>query len=308
MKKILMRTLREGLRRARPAVRSVEIEISRACNWRCEYCPMAETRRHQETMPPELFREIIDKSVRHRRVRYVTFNSYNEPTLDPHFDERMDYLSTTRLKLKLHTNGSRLTAERMERLRQTGLLEGLVFNLPSLDGDRFRRVTGARDLGSLLDKIDRAISLRLPVEVVLLGTAEERARELPALRGRFGARLRESETTDRAGSLKNRYADGVRVEGALYGCPMVLEWLHVGIDGGCFICCEDFHQRVIYANIRDGEIAEILSGEGARRVRRQVYGVETAPPDFICRSCIEMARRAPRASATSVAENRESSI
>jgi radical SAM protein with 4Fe4S-binding SPASM domain len=71
----------------------------------------------------------------------------------------------------------------------------------------------------------------------------------------------------------------------LGGCNRLAGHLHVSVSGDIFMCCLDYTQRYKFGNVRTASVAEILDGPIARKYRRQVYGLEDADADLICRSC-----------------------
>ena len=270
----------------------LEIEITAHCNWRCEYCPVSVDPKHKETMPMGLFDRIIEKATRHPGMKAVTINSYNEPTLDIHFEPRVRKIAESNLKLMLFTNGSMLTEAKVRLLKECGVLSFVQFNLPSLEEETFQRMTGSTQYAQTLMNIERACSAGLPVKFAIKGTREDQHKNLEMIRARFGSRAMEEivvwETNDRAGVMKNKYAKSIDLQGALFGCERVLNWIHIGVHGECFLCCEDYYQRVVYGNIEDGEIGQIASGLPMQTLRKQVYGGAEAPKDFLCRKCYNM--------------------
>lgn len=274
------------------AVRYVEIETSRLCNWKCEYCPVSQSPRHQKAMSMELFRDIVSKVTRHRTVQYVTFNGYSEPTLDPLFEERLKTLAERRIKLKLHTNGTGLTPKRLHLLKNLGIVYEVFFNLPSVDEKEFMELTGARSLDDYLQKIDLAIKLRLPVFLSIQNrNYASNPKTLEKIRNSFKhlpTSIEFANTTDRAGSLKNHYHRSVSVEGPLFGCAVSLDWMQIDVDGTCLLCCEDFHGRFTYGKVQDGEIIDVINSPAAQEMRKKVFGATNAEPDFLCRTCTTM--------------------
>jgi len=271
-------------------VMAVEIEISAHCNWRCRFCPVSVDPKAKSTMEMDLFEEVLAKAEAHKSVQYVTFNSYNEPTLDIHFENRVKKLAKTRLKLALHTNGSLLNKAKVALLRETKVLEFVAFNLPTTREEDFRRMTQSSTFKKTLENIDHAVAEGLPVVFSVQGTREEKIRNIPFLKERYGDLVGDvpGSTSDRAGILENEYAQSIQLTGRLTGCMMPLRWIHVSVTGDIFICCEDYHQREVYAHINDGSLAEILESSGAVEIRRRVFGAEDAPSNYICRSCYRM--------------------
>ena len=52
------------------------------------------------------------------------------------------------------------------------------------------------------------------------------------------------------------------------------------------LCCQDYHHEHVVGDLHEESLREILSGPRMALLRRWVYGMEEAPPDFMCRNCI----------------------
>ncbi|MGH8922632.1 MAG: radical SAM protein, partial [Actinomycetes bacterium] len=81
---------------------SGEIEVTAHCNWGCVSCPVATDPKPRRTMPMPLFEEIIGKLAA-AGAQYVTFQFFNEPTLDRYFVARLEVLATRGMPLALYS-------------------------------------------------------------------------------------------------------------------------------------------------------------------------------------------------------------
>jgi hypothetical protein len=52
------------------------------------------------------------------------------------------------------------------------------------------------------------------------------------------------------------------------------------------LCCEDSSERYVVGDLTRQSVTEVLTGPAFARMRRLAYGLDPAPPDFICRRCI----------------------
>jgi sulfatase maturation enzyme AslB (radical SAM superfamily) len=273
---------------------SLEIETCTHCNWRCQYCPVSIEPKAPKTMSMDLFREIIDKAVEDNNIKYVTFNSYNEPSLDKYILERIEYLAGTEIKLRLHTNGSMLTKDILDFLESKNILQFLFFNIPSVDKIEFKKMTGSSHYDKIIQHIDYAIQIGLPVELSIQGNRDELKRNLKPIQAMFENRIANIEpwgTFDRAGLLDNCYSQNIYIDGNLYGgCHSILKWINISVDGDCFICSNDYRQKYVWANIQEGSIKKICNSQKAIELRRYVFGDLLPAKNFICRKCITMKR------------------
>src|SRR6266498_875596 len=123
----------EHLRAARFLIEDVEAEARRthllyvsletctSCNHRCPFCPVSVDPREREVMSQELFESIVDQVVEVGGKSVVIFlSNYNEPTVDPLFEERCRVLLSRGLPVSILTNASHFTPNRAERLEAMG--------------------------------------------------------------------------------------------------------------------------------------------------------------------------------------------
>jgi sulfatase maturation enzyme AslB (radical SAM superfamily) len=269
----------------------IEIEASTHCNWRCVYCPVSQDPKPPRSMDPVLFRHILDKAVAHRPMRGISINAYCEPTIDVGFMQRLDMIANTRLKLTLYTNGTGLTLEHIQFLRDTHILNEICFNLPSLDPHVHAKMTQSPFYAKSIAAIEKCLEYSLPVSLSVQGDDAEIKANFPGIFEAYGQRVGfspahkmeslQSYSSDRCGILKHeRYYRGTNLQFPLIPCPVPETWLYVNVDGDLFICCEDYYQVTKYANIRDGSIAELIALPA-----RAAHLPENCGPDAICRRC-----------------------
>jgi len=269
-------------------IKSLEIETSTFCNFNCEFCPNRIKRRPTAHMSMDLFKEIINKGLTLGTLETLSTVSFNEPTLDPLYDDRIEFIATTPLKLRLYTNGTGLTPERVNRLAELDILRYIMFEIPSLDEAEFTRLTGnpygyKRTLQAFVD----ARAAGLPALISMQGTTLERISSAPAILQNFGQVIAPTWTGDRAGFLQNRYGAFIYMPfpRICKPCRVAETGLYFNIHGDLILCCEDVNYVSSYGNIQDGTIQEILDSPKAKRIRGYALGETDMPKDFLCRHC-----------------------
>lgn len=269
-------------------LRTGQIEITAHCNWGCRYCPVATDPKPRETMPMDLFEEIIEKLSPYETIRFVTFHFFNEPTLDPHFEDRIRVLERYGMRLSLSSNLTALTPAKTKLLCETGVLHHLIVNLPSLNEPEFRHLTGSSLHAKVLRNLEPAIEACFPITIAVNGVGNSLDRNVRILKARYEHRsveVRPTTTCDRAGVLTNEFSQQIAVTGRLTGCSWPVNHAYFSVRGDMFICCNDYYQREVFGNIRDGSLDDVMTSPLAVKLRRRVFGVDTAPSDYICRSC-----------------------
>lgn len=267
---------------------SGEIEITAHCNWGCSFCPVSTDPKPRETMPMDLFEEIVAKLADLGTIEYVTFHFFNEPTIDKHFIDRIKVLARRDMKLALYTNASGLNQDKIDAMKQAGVLRHLIVNMPSADRAEFAALTSSQLFDRTSDNIERAVRAGFRTQLVVNGVGERRAANLATIASRYeplGVEVVPAMTCDRAGDVGGEYAQEIHVEGRLTGCGWPLHHANFSVRGDMFICCNDYYQREVFGNIRDASVDEIMRSQAAVEIRQRVFGVRPAADDFLCRRC-----------------------
>lgn len=298
--------LLEHLRAARFLIEDVESEVRRShllyasletstsCNHRCPFCPVSVAPREPEVMSQELFESIADQLVAAGGREVVVFlSNYNEPTVDPLFEERCKALFARGLPVSILTNASHFDPARASRLEALGRFRYIGINLPTLDPDRYFQMHGTRDLARVLSNIDglRALSLAEEAAIVCLGNDDDaHRRDEEEIRRRFAPR----GWTVKRFTIRSRPGSGTHVvepppKKRLRGCELMgsrpFEHLHVTATARAVLCCQDYYEKLTVGDLKRQTVAELLGGDSMARFRKWTYGVEEAPDDFLCRRC-----------------------
>jgi hypothetical protein len=274
----------------------VSIETLTTCNQKCYFCPVSIAPRPDEEMPMDLFERIVDELTAYRStVEGVFLQSYNEPTIDRRFVDLCRQLFEARLPVAILTNATGLTPARTEELMRAGTLDYLCVNLSTIDREGYERDRGADHLTVVLRNLDfmRDKPVAKQMRMVVLGEMDAaHTANFEAVRHRFaGSRftIDMHHATDRAGwlDLGLHRSEPLR---ALGGCELMgsrpLQHLHITPAGKCILCCQDYDEKYVVGDLTSSSIGEVLEGPEMAKMRRFVYGIDEAPDDFICRSCV----------------------
>ncbi len=285
-----------GADASRFRLKYVSLEGHTSCNQACYFCPVSVAPRAPHAMPMEMYERIAGELAAYRDTLDGVFMiNYNEPTADPHFMDQVRVLKKHGLPAAVLTNGWGLTPERVDAILAMGGLRYLSVNLSTLDRARYAKDRGADHLPRVLANVDAVKDRRVAEEmvVVVLGRGDAvHAADFEAIRARYAGSLFKVQTfevMDRAGHLDL----GLKPErpvARLRGCENVgsrpLQHLHVSPRGECILCCQDYSEKYVVGDLTTSSVAEVLRGPDLARVRRQVYGMEEVPEDFLCRRCI----------------------
>jgi len=97
-----------------------QIEITNRCNLTCEMCPRDHFNLSREDMPFDTFKEIVDRL---GEVKLLTLTGWGEPLVHPQLFEMITHCKQKGYTVKLTTNGTLLTPEMQQKVRNSGLDE-----------------------------------------------------------------------------------------------------------------------------------------------------------------------------------------
>jgi len=103
--------------------RSIDLEITSVCNAVCPFCPREVQARGARYMPLAVVGQIAGRVRDAGDVERVVLCGIGEPTLHRDLDEIVRILADTGVTVCLTTNGSRLSAQRVDALMRAGLNE-----------------------------------------------------------------------------------------------------------------------------------------------------------------------------------------
>ena len=272
------------------------IEGTSGCNQSCYFCPVSLERREEKSMSLELYDSIAGQLSQFKHVLEGVFMlHYNEPTVDPHFVDRVKILLKHGLKPAVNSNGTGLTAKRVDELMSLGGLRYLSINLSTVKREKYLRDRGADHLDIVLKNLNyvKNRSLAKQMNVAVIGEGDDAHKEdFEAISKLFENSFFEVlyfESMDRAGLLPIGHKPPAKLE-KLRGCWDVgsrpLQFVHVDYQGKCVLCCQDYTAKYELGDLTKQSLLDVLASDAFAQARRWVYGREDAPSDFLCRACV----------------------
>jgi len=99
----------------------IYLELTNACNFTCDYCPIDQQTRKKVTMPTDFARQIIDQIAEHKLTHFLTFHLMGEPFLHKDLSMLTGYAEERGIRVRLLTNGSLLETTRNQALFENHL-------------------------------------------------------------------------------------------------------------------------------------------------------------------------------------------
>lgn len=104
-----------------PKVNLLHVELTNACNFHCEFCPLTVSARPPKSMPLAMFKMIVDDIAQHGLASRIQLHVLGEPLLYRDILAAIRHATDKGLKVMLTTNGSLLTPDLVLALADAGL-------------------------------------------------------------------------------------------------------------------------------------------------------------------------------------------
>ncbi|MEW6668521.1 MAG: radical SAM/SPASM domain-containing protein [Thermodesulfobacteriota bacterium] len=118
-----------------PGIRLFHVELTNACNFKCEFCPVTVTKRKPCFMPLSLFKEIVDQVGDNWPTSCIMLHVLGEPLLHADVLDAVRHAADRNLKVIVTTNGSLLNGDMIRGLNDSGLYS-MDISLELLGRDR----------------------------------------------------------------------------------------------------------------------------------------------------------------------------
>lgn len=274
----------------------VALEANTACNQSCYFCPVSVAPRHAYTMSLEQYRHIASQLVAYKDTLLAVFmNNYNEPTIDKFFLERVRILKSYDLKPALLSNATGLVPKVVDQLIAMDGLPYMTINLSTIDQQQYVETRGRKHLNQVLKNLDymKSRPVAETMNTVVIGEGDDiHQRNYETILAYFADtrfKVEYAVAIDRAAYLNIGQSLHSPIQ-HLGGCEQTgsrpLQHLHITAHGICVLCCQDYNEDYPIGDLNEQTIEEVLTGSAIAKMRNQVYGLDDAPDNFICRRCV----------------------
>jgi len=263
--------------------RLVSIETTNRCNARCSFCPNNALARERSTMDQLLFEKIVEDCREFPLPAIEPFLN-GEPFMDRDIVPRMRHIRERlpATKLRLYTNGSLMTASRLDLMADLGI-DHLFISLNTLDPEQYKSILGL-DLDKTLANLEhlcaRADRKKITKKITVRMTRFEDT--TLAEQDAFVAFCRRLGVKPMIVGLFNYKGDiASSLPAPRYPCEHITR-LDVLSNGDVTLCCLDQEGEFGWGDVRERSVLEVFNGERARHYKdgqRSGRRLETPPCD-----------------------------
>lgn len=259
----------------------LDVDVTTACNFRCQMCPAGNDRHFFPGFKPGLFldREMYRKALAEGAVfglPSIRLGMTGEPLLVPDIDDWVrEAKSSGVLDISLITNARLLTPDVSGRLIEAGLTR-LMISVDAGSVDVYSKVRPGGDWDILLHNIfaflrtrseKKSITPLLRVSFVEMEINKNEREKFLEIFEPLADYISFQRYSNIFGAANTQLGQGVaETENRFCAEPFTRLALHA--DGGLFPCCADFGRTRPLGNLKDGSLLATWQSEAARRLCR----------------------------------------
>ena len=251
------------------------IEVTRACNLRCQSCPRDLSSVKIGNMEFELLKKIIDEAASFG-PRNFCLHMFGEPLLHPQVVDMAKYIKTSNINnsILLTTNGYFLDDKKAMGLLEAGV-DKIVVSFFSLKKHRSEILTGDSNIEKVVNNLKNAAELkkmmhaktRLFIRFLMCMENKDEEQDFCKLAKSIGIPLEIRKTHNYSGIIENDYASKFAIKNR-YPCYHL--WFSPAItwDGKVLLCCNDWNYFEVLGDINKESLSHIWHGDRLRELRR----------------------------------------
>jgi len=268
------------------------VEPTNDCNLDCYFCPRKTSRRMVGYMDFDLYKRIIDESVKFGKRMMLGLQKDGEPLLHPSILEMIKYAKDKSASYVLHlaTNGLVLDEEMAIGILNSGL-DDLLISIDAAKTETYKKIKGRDSLHQVEMNVHRFLQLKekikskKPFVRVKLVKTDHNIEELELFRQKWKGLVDWVEITEffQWGDMVN-IDSGITNNLSRYPCLFPWYWPAINWNGTVSVCCYDYDSEGIMGNLYEDTLFNIWRSSNFQDIRyAHLSGIYEKIP--ICAKC-----------------------
>jgi radical SAM protein with 4Fe4S-binding SPASM domain len=268
--------------------RLIMLEVTNACNLRCEMCGNKNMKRDKGRMPLDLGRKAIREAA-DTGIREVALYTTGEPLLCPDIAELIKESKKNNLRCILTSNGLLLNEDIAEMLCRSGL-DSFKFSIDGTSRQEYEAIRRGGNFDRLFKNVhllkQTRDSMRSGMKIICaMVLMKQNMEHISRFRKTFGPLSDEvliSHMTNLGG--KNGEGNVVKQRQGARPCRLLWDRIIINYDGKITACCVDFDADMVYGDYTSGGLLEAWNNKTMQSWRRNhlTNRVDTMP---LCGKC-----------------------
>jgi len=275
------------------------VELSNVCNHKCVFCANPTMERQKGFLDFQVYDRFISDGVK-LGLREVGLYTTGEPFVVKNID---NYIASAKQSgidyVYITSNGALATPERLVSAVHSGL-DSIKFSFNAGSRETYQQVHGVDDFDKVVKNIKfiskyrkkNNIDLKLIVSCIVTKVVEERDEKtklkkllLPyideiSFQGVHGLM---GQSLDQLSSIASGMTDTITTEKAK-PCPMLWNRVHVSHEGYLSLCCVDFENSLVYADLNISSLEKSWHNAIITKMRKRHQSQEL--DGTLCKNCL----------------------
>ena len=274
------------------------IELSNACNHACVFCTNARMERKIDRLDIEIYKKFLDEAIS-LGIEEIGLYTTGEPFLIKNLDDYVRLAKEAGASyIYITTNGALATPEKLMGVISAGL-NSIKFSVNAGTRETYKLIHGKDDFDKVLDHIkfvsdyrkSNNINIKLMTSCVLTKDTEKEEEIIKdillphvdevvfyGVGGQFG------QANEQLGSLSSVLTSPYPPLGKSPACSMVWNRIHLSCEGYLTLCCADYENALVYADLNSGTIKEAWHNHVITEMRKRHQSQEL--DNTLCKNCL----------------------
>ncbi len=269
------------------------VEATNNCNSSCRFCPRLQGNRKLGYLDFNLYKKLIDESVKYGKRGVIGLAKDGEPLLHPKIDELIKYANDKKAAhiIQITTNASLLNEGMSKKILNSGL-DDLRISIDAVNPDTYKKLKGHDYLEKVEKNVNDFLKLRNEnklkkpfVRVKFLKLEENHNEEKEfIIKWKNKADWVETSCFFKWGDIEDLDLKSNHKDNKRYVCNYPWYWMTIDYQGNVSPCCLDYNSSLIMGNVNNNTIEEIWNNGAFKKFRRAHLNLDFK--DYpICREC-----------------------
>lgn len=257
------------------------MELTNACNDSCLFCANSKSTRKKGMIDKELAKKVLEQAYK-SGTREVGFYGTGEPLLDKNLEEYITYAKGLGYGyIYITTNGALLNEDRIESIIDSGI-DSIKFSINASNPEDYLMIHGKDDFNRVMENLISLNSMRkkykrqvsLYISYVLTRYTYKDKDNFQSMYGKYVDDIIFYDCLNTGGYMSNEITPYLSVnESKLLPvkglCPMIFKNLYITYEGYLTMCCADFQNYLVIADLNQENLEEAWNNQYAQALRNR---------------------------------------
>lgn len=263
------------------APHSMLLELTNICNDSCLFCANSKCTKQRGIIDSKFAKKILREAYEFG-VREVGFYGTGESLLDKNLEEYISYAKQLGFEyIYITTNGALLTPERADTIVAAGI-DSIKFSINAANERDYFFVHGKDEFNKVINNIKYLSDLRarsdrkflLYISYVMTRYTDSEKEEFKQRYQQYVDDIVFYDCLNVAGCMAREVKDYLAVgKNARYSpadgvCSMIFKNLYITYDGYLTMCCTDFQNYLVVADLKKENLADAWNNQYAQNLRK----------------------------------------